>query len=342
MADGEDRIVFSIRSRRRGRRQALADLTRKTSRETGQRNNVAMVKTKLPPLEAFNAEVVQKPLQGLLININRQMERQLKQAAQSGDREAERWLSLSLTMARVTFNSYQAICFLVSTTEEHPRRKKEFALVIPPANRQLFDLLFTLVYMMDDFRIRSIDYELSGYRQLRETFNRFHTRFGKNPKWRQWFKEQRETRRLMEKYLAISTRQKRNPQKIPYWQSPFRLKQKATKSQKFMQFLDEWLYGEISAQAHLNAAGLLEVGQFVLVSFAPEDIRHRIESRTIHQYTFRQFSRTLITVLAIATEIDTFCSLGYRTALANLWVLLGGWVEEAKDVYDQRYRAMLV
>jgi hypothetical protein len=301
----------------------------------------AMARTKLPPLEEFNVQVVQKPLQGLLINIDRQVERQLKQAAQSGDREAERRLSLLLIMMRVTFNSYQAVCFLVSTTEEHPRRKKEFALVIPPANRQLFDLLFTLVYMMDDFPIRSIDYELSGYRQLRETYDRFYARFGKNPKWRQWFKDQRETRRRMEKYLPISTGQKRNPQEIQHWPSPFRLKKKATKSQKFMQFLDEWQYGEISAQAHLNAAGLLEVGQFVLVSLAPDDLRHQIESRIIHQYTFRQFSRTLITVLAIATEIDTFCSLGHRTDLASLWVLLGGWVEEAKDVYEQRYRAML-
>jgi hypothetical protein len=89
-------------------------------------------KKKLPPLEDFNAQVVQKPLQGLLFNIDREMERNLKQAAKVRDLESERHLSLPLIMVRVTINSYQAICFLVTNTEEHPKRKKEFALVIPP------------------------------------------------------------------------------------------------------------------------------------------------------------------------------------------------------------------
>jgi hypothetical protein len=300
-----------------------------------------MAKRKLAPLVDFNAQLVQKPLQGLLFNIDREMERNLKQAQRVGDRETERRLSLLLIMVRLTVNSYQAICFLVTNTEEHPKRKKEFALVIPPANRQLFDLLFTLVFMFDDFPIRSNAYELSGYRQFREMYDRFHQRFAKNPKWKQWLKDQRETRRMLERYLAIPIALKRNPQKIPYWRSPFRLKQIRTKSQSFMMFLDKWLYGEISAQAHLNAAGLYEVGMFMLVGTAPDDMRSHIENRVIHQYTFRQFTRTLITVLGIATEISTFCKLSNRVELAHLWGLLGGYVEEAKDVYEERYRAML-
>jgi hypothetical protein len=106
-------------------------------------------------------------------------------------------------------------------------------------------------------------------------------------------------------------------------------------------FLDKWLYGEISSQAHLSAAGLFEVGLFVLTDIAPEDMRGHIEKRVIHQYTFRQFTRTLITVLAIATEISTFGKLSNRVELAHLWGSLAGYVEEAKDVYEERYREML-
>jgi hypothetical protein len=203
------------------------------------------------------------------------------------------------------------------------------------------DLLFTLIFMMDDFPSRSLAYELSGYRQLREEFDKFYARFGAHPKWQLWFANLLDLRQTMEKYLPLTPEQKADPTPIPYWRSPFRLKRIPTTSRPFLEFLDKWLYGDTSAQAHLNAAGLLSVGAFVLSSLAPEEMREVIESRTIHQHTYRHFSRTLITVLAIASEIDTFCQLNNREALARLWGLLAGYVEEAKDVYQQRYQAML-
>ena len=300
-----------------------------------------MTQQKLPPLEEFNAQIVQAPLNGLLTNMDRELERRLKQAGQSGDRETERRLSLLMIILRFTINSYEAVCFLISTMDENPKRKNRFGLVVPPANRQILDLLFTLVFMMDDFPARSLEYELSGYRQLRDEYDKFYGRFGTHPKWRSHFANLQDLRQTMEKYLPITPAHKADPTVIPYWRSPFRLKKIPTKSQPFLEFLDKWLYGETSAQAHLNAAGLFSVGAFVLSSFAPEDMRKVIEGRTLQQYTFRHFSRTLITVLAIACEIDNFCQFNNRETLARLWVMLGGYAEEAKDVYEQRYQAML-
>lgn len=85
----------------------------------------------------------------------------------------------------------------------------------------------------------------------------------------------------------------------------------------------------------------MQIGAFVLSDIAPEEMREVLEGRNIHQYIFRHFSRTLATVLAIATEIDTFCGLNNRTSLQYLWVTLSGYVEDAKDLYDVRYQAML-
>jgi hypothetical protein len=101
------------------------------------------------------------------------------------------------------------------------------------------------------------------------------------------------------------------------------------------------LYDDTSAQAHLNAAGLSQVGGFVLSSIAPEHMQRRIEERTIRQYTYLHFTRTLIVVLAIATEIDAYRKFENREAVQRVWALLSGFVREAKDVYEQRYQAML-
>lgn len=294
-----------------------------------------------PPLEVFDAQIVQAPLQGLLRNMDEELARRLRQSVAPRNRDAERRVSLLLIMLRFTRNSYEAISFLISTMDDNPKRKKEFVLVLPPANRQLLDLLFTLVFMLDDFEARSMAYELCSYRQAREEFNKFYARFGTHPRWQSHFRELREWLEIMETYLAITPEQKADPAIIRYWHAPYRLMKAATKSRSFMQFLEKWLYGETSAQAHLSPGGLFSMGAFVFSDFAPENDRTTTTGRNLERFTFRHFSRTLTTVLAIASEIDNFCQLNNRETLARLWVLLAGYADEADDVYKERYQAML-
>lgn len=293
------------------------------------------------PLQVFDSRLVQAPLQGLLRNIDGELERLLKKSMSSRDPLAERKYSLFLLMSRFTRNSYEAVSFLCSDSDDARRRKREFVLVLPPTNRQLLDLLFTLVFMLDDFPARSLEFELAGYRQARAVYDRFHERFGTDPKWQPYFKDLRNFQLQMETYLPITATQKASPESIPYWRAPYKLMKTPTKSQPFLKFLERWLYGETSAQAHLNAAGLFSVGLFLMTDFAPENEREVITNRNLEQFKFRHFSRTLTTVLAIATEIDTFCDLGNRETLAGLWVMLGGHAAEADDIYKLRYQAVL-
>jgi hypothetical protein len=274
------------------------------------------------PLEEFDARLVQAPLQGLLRNMDGELVRRLKHAMSVRDKESERRLSLFLIVLSFTRNSYEAARFLCSDANDNAKRKREFILILPPTNRQLLDLLFTLVFMLDDFPTRSMAYELSGYRQAREEYDKFHARYGAHPKWQAHFLTLREWLPTMEKYLTITPEQKANPALIKYWRAPYRLMQTVTVSQPFMEFLEKWLYGETSAQAHLNAAGLFAVSGFLISEFAPEDERKIIEERNFEKYKFRHFSRSLITVLAIASEIDNFCRLKNRETLSHLWVFL--------------------
>jgi len=144
---------------------------------------------KISPLEELDARIVQTPLQGLLRNIDSELVRRLTQAVTARDSEAERRVSLFLTMMRLTKNCYEAVSFICSDSDDNPKRKREFVLILPPTNRQLLDLLFTLVFMLDDFPTRSLAYELGGYRQAREEYDKFYARYGTstNPKWQEHF-----------------------------------------------------------------------------------------------------------------------------------------------------------
>jgi hypothetical protein len=180
----------------------------------------------LKPLTQFNAEVVQTPLKGLLTNISRELERSLQQAMESRSAVAERHWSLLLIMLRVALNSYEAICFLLVSAEKDPEKLRHFALVLPPVNRQMMDALFSLVYMRDDFPTRSLEYEVSGYRQFREMRENFSSKYGAILEWQPHLQDLRDLQQTMEKYLPITPEQKANPSTIPFWPPPSRLRKR--------------------------------------------------------------------------------------------------------------------
>lgn len=300
-------------------------------------------KRKLTPLEVFDARIVQVPLRGLLRNMDGELGRRLGHVMAIRDAQAERNLSLFLMMLRFTSNSYEAASFLCSDEDDAPKRKREFALLLPPTNRQLLDLLFTLVFMLDDFPARATAYERSGYRQLREEYDKQYGRYGSDPKRQTYFSELREFQQRMETYVSITPEQKADPTIIPWWPTPYRIMKmkKPTKSQPFIEHLERWLYGETSAQAHLNAAGLFSMAGHVITDFAPDAEQEKLMGRGFENFKFRQFSRCLTTVLAIASEIDTFWQLKNQETLSHLWGLLGGYSPEADEVYKLRYQGML-
>jgi hypothetical protein len=300
-----------------------------------------MTRQNQEPLLPFNAQLVQAPLQGLLRNTDCELARRFQRAAASRDRGAERTLSLFLILARFTKTSYESVSFLASNADDGSKRKKEFVLVVPPINRQLMDMLFNIVYITDDFPSRSLDYELYGYRQAREQYDRVYERFGNLPKWERHFEEQREFLKNMERYLSITDEQKASPSIIRYWVGPARLIKRKTKSQYFLKFLDTWFYSETSAQAHLNPAGLFSVAMFLISEFAPEAARENVEGRMLQQFTFKHFSRTLILVLAVLSEMESFCHLDNRDDLTRVWRILNEYSEEADDVYQARYQGLL-
>ena len=99
------------------------------------------------------------------------------QALELGDLDAERCLVLLNMMLRFARNSYETVVYIAGDSPEDPRRKPNFVLVVPNINRQLLDILFSLAYMMDDFRVRSLAYQRAGWREFNEEIQHFkHTR----------------------------------------------------------------------------------------------------------------------------------------------------------------------
>lgn len=291
----------------------------------------------LKPLRRFDFGLVGNRLEGFLINVDRDLQRRIGQAIQRRDVDADRCLSLLNIMVRFAHNSYHAVRFIGADIPEDPDRKLNYVLVVPNVNRQLLDLLFSLVYMLDDFRPRSLHYQRAGWRELFDEYRQYKTRFSNEGEWRPYLRFYRETLRSVEERFQITPEEKRNPKLVPYWKHPFELKDEQTTSREYLRYLNKWLYGDTSAETHLSFGGLLKVAPFMVAPIIGGRSKEMAETRLIQQYRYLQISRTAIVTLAIATEIDRYCHLGNREAASYLWTIFAEYSAEAQEMRNLRY-----
>jgi len=293
------------------------------------------------PLREFNYQLVAERMDGLLINIDRDLQRRGRQASLAKADDAERCLSLLNVLIRFARNSYDAVRYTAGDTPEDPRRKPNYVLIVPAVNRQLLDLLFSLVYMLDDLSARSLQYQRAGWRELDQEYHMFKTQFSKDPEWRQHFANVRKVLDDLVARFGITDAERMKPNLVPFWKHPFELKDEHTQSRSFLRYLEKWLYGDTSAQAHLSFGGLAMVGPFLVADLVGGQDEELVKNRIIHQYRFKHFSRTAIVTLAIATEIDSYYRLGNERVAGYLWNIFAEYAAEAKEMLELRYEGLL-
>jgi len=228
----------------------------------------------------------------------------------------------------------------MADTPEDAARRESYALTIAPVNRQLLDLLFSLVYMLDDFEKRSLEYQRAGWREIVEEYQKFSTEFAHDPEWKPFLDAQKQTIDFYEKLFGITAAQRAKPSLIPFWKHPSELKNARTASRPFLRWLDKWLYHDTSAQAHLSFGGLLAVSPILVAELVSEDAKKHVSGRTFPQYRFRQFSRTALVTLAIATEANHSYCLGNSAQVSYVWKVFVEHIPEAREMFKMRYDKM--
>jgi hypothetical protein len=295
----------------------------------------------LKPLRKFDYLLVAEKMEGFLTNVDRDLQRAGLQALRGQPSHVARRFELLNIIVRFATNSYNAVRYLAGNIEVDDTRKRNYVLIVPAVNRQLLDLLFSLIYMLDDFEERSLQYQRSGWRELDESYRMLKSHFRNDPEWTQHFRNVKGELDKMIVRLAISKDELKNPELIAFWKTPSQLKDEKTTSRSFLRYLAKWLYADTSEQAHLSFAGLAMVGLFLVADIVGGQDEDFVKSRIIHQYHYRHFSRTAFVTLAIATEIDVFCKLGNGKAAAYIWNIFAEYSAEAKEMLEQRYTKLL-
>ncbi len=301
----------------------------------------AQKKLQPKPLRPFNYKLVAERLEGFLTNVDRDLQRRVNWSDAVEDEDSGLWMTCIDLMMRFAINSYHAVLYLVGDEPQDSRRKKNFMLVLPGINRQLLDLLFSLVYMLDDFPGRCLDYQRSGWREIYRERQHWNTYFGSQQEWKPFLDDLQQLLYRWEGPCRITSDEKKDPNKIELWKTPTQLKDKRTKSRAFLRYLDKWIYADISAQAHLSFGGLMKSTPMLLAELVGGDHQQEVDRRVAHQYHFAQTSRTAVVTLAIATEINCYFELRNHEQALMLWHVFGEYVVEANEIYEKRYKVLL-
>jgi hypothetical protein len=302
---------------------------------------------KVPPikrkqLKPFDYSLIQRPLEGLLLNMDRDLRRRNAQKSRKiSDLLGTRHFVVLDMFVRFAKNSYEAALYLTASIPEDHHRKESYALILPTVNRQLLDLLFTVVYMLDDFPVRFVAYEKAGWREAKEEYQRLRQVYGKHPMWTEYLKHRKILLEHRAEALGLSAEEQRESEAIPYWGTPSYLRDQKSASRSFLRWLYKWFYEDTSEQAHLSSSGLMYVAPFLLADIVGGEDEEITKSYVQKQYHFLHFTRTATVVLAIMTEINAKFGLQNERQLAYIWAILREHVPEAEDLFKKRYEEML-
>jgi hypothetical protein len=287
-------------------------------------------------LKQFEFPIIGERVRGLLINVERDLERISGNLSQVD--LLENHAHLLNQFVRFATNSYESVLYFAGDTPEDPRRKENYAISIPPINRQLLDLLFTMVYLLDDFKPRVREYMRSGWREIFEEQDQIRTSFPSDPDYRQHVRNLGALLGDLGNGLRLTDKEKKNPREFPYWPHPGSIQNLPSKSRPFLRHLNKWFYHDTSAQSHLTFGGLLKVSMFLIADRLEDSDRFIIQNRFLQQFRGQQLSRTLIFTLAIVTEADAYCRLKNHDVIRLVWPILADTFVEAKELWELRYQ----
>lgn len=300
-------------------------------------------------IEAVDFAPMTPKLKGLFFNIERELE--YKANENPGHRcfnQATIFLHVStLSM----YNCYATILWLGSDWEETGKRPPNALLTIPSISRTMIDILFTTVFMFDQrkFLPNYIWYAKSSYREAFEELLRYKTDFPQHEEYINFFENELEKYAAgLKEHLQATDTEISNPSELERWPTLTQVlnpKRKYAKNltsacKKFLIWLNDWSYREISQIAHHSAWGVSKIESFLLKDSLGKEMQNRIEGDGIHRFRFGQISSALTVLLCFASEINQHYKLRHNEELLLIWQYFNK-VPMIQEAWSERYEQLL-
>lgn len=292
---------------------------------------------------------IKPKLEGLFINIERELERKAKE---NPGHRCHNQATIFLHVSSLSiYNGYESILWLGSDKEETGKRPKNALLTIPSITRTMIDNLFTVVFMFDQekFLPNYVWYAKSSYREGWEELQRYKKDFPQHEDYIKFFEESlQEYAEGLKQHLQVPDAELSNPSGLKYWptltqaiyprnDTDYNL---TPDCKKFFVWLNDWSYRDISQIAHHSAWGVTKIGSFLLRDSLSKEMQDRIGGDGIERFRFGQIFNAVTALLCFATEINQHYQLNHNADLLQIWKHLDN-VPIIQEAWTVRYKQFL-
>ncbi len=244
-----------------------------------------------------------------------------------------------LTVSHAALTTYESIIFLSADHPYRHERKLEFGLVTSPLIRFLLDLLFAVIFIRLTPEERLKTYHEAGWRELKEASDRLKSRYSDKEDWKAKIKEQEVHLKYLENVWKISASSVSNPTSLPRWPTPGQMLSGGKLSvpdKAFLKFLEDWFYREFSQDAHMSGAGAVRIFSKLLLG----DDQGR--DQTLKKLKTANVLVATALLLAICSEMNDIGKFDRGQPLAYLWSVLAQQRAVLDELFQMRYRSMLL
>lgn len=252
---------------------------------------------------------------------------------------------------RIAINTFNTITFIAADIPKDPHRKPVFALSLAPLTRTLFEQLITFVFMLEDIPTYIPWLFKTGYTEYRIELDHCLKYHGTAAEWQRYIDQLRTQIALVEKESRLTPTEINNPTKrIGRWPTPgailHKLRREHPNSQAipFIEYVNSWLYRELSGQTHLNASGITSRGPYfddvIAKHILGEDWEEKRKEHLLN-YRTKQIYVAVTLMLAIASEIEAHFRYGRNEKIRYLWQFFSEHSDITKDFWETRYESLL-
>lgn len=286
----------------------------------------------------FDFQTIRATLEGLLFNVERDLKRRTSEASSGPAARGFILMRIAALFSRQAFDAMRFLC----ADEPAPGRRPEYVFVVPSITRSLLEVLFTIIYVGEDFPARADWFQKAGWREHWEERRKYLNEYSKKPEWKTFFKEFDKALQIGVTELGITPEEVKHPETIKYFPIGARfVKNMGSKNRSFVKWLERWLYEETSAIAHFTPLGVMKFGFFLVRDLASEKDREFLETVTMPKFRSFHMMMAAIVVTAISSELEYLFQLKNRDQIIKIWEALRVDFPDAEDICKRRYDAML-
>ncbi|HEY1528835.1 MAG TPA: hypothetical protein VGH51_21640 [Candidatus Angelobacter sp.] len=289
------------------------------------------------PERVFDFSTISETIDGLLINVHRDFKRHIE----ARDVPTARGFLLMRIAALFARQLYDSIRFLCADVES-PGPRPEYVFAVPSIVRTMQEILFTIMYVNEDFPARADEFHKAGWREHNEERGKYCNEYSKMPEWRPFLNKFKQSVQMGIQHLQLSPEESKQPQSIDYFPIGQRLLDAMGKSnQSFAKWLDKWFYDETSAIAHFTPLGVMKIAGYLIRDMTPEADRKMIEEESMRKFKGFYYMMATIVVMSIASELEHQLHLNNRGQIVKVWEKIRIDFPDAEEVCSRRYDELL-